>query len=300
MPEIPFKLFIYLLLQVNREPSNGCDVGEGWITYRMIKDACCKPNKQWADSTISRALDYLEGNNNDGPDGKPEVYIKRIQTKKGGPQKIRVVNFRKYQVLTSSFVQEVTEGTSSPTQEVYETSSIMQEVQKSSRDAGLRETSCIKQEPPLAQPLALALEKQDIYREVKRKEEEAVMFVAEWARWYAEHFPIAPSWRDFADMQDLKEQGVTDDLIIALLEEALANPRVKRPLAWAKRRISDMFPRGIRTAEDYRRWKQTAEDESRGALPERKQQARQPQRRGDDEAIREVKEALLRLQHEQQ
>lgn len=272
MPEIPFKLFIYLLLQVNRYPANGCDIGEGWITYRMIKEACCKPDKQWADSTISRALDYLEGKNNDGPGGRPEVYIKRIRTKKGGPQKISVLNFWKYQSLASSFMQEV--GRSA----------------EATADKGYSQTSCTKQEPPLAP----ALDKQD-----KKEEEEEAMRMIEWVRWYEEKFALFPSRRDFEDMERLRQRGVTDDLIIAVLEEALSLDHIDRPLLWAKRRISDLLPRGVITAEDYRRRKKWIEkkrvSENKADLPPL---TVEPE---DDEFMRQLKEKLreeaLREQH---
>lgn len=278
MPPNAFKIFIFLLLRVNHSPTQGCNVGEGWIDYEEIRRYCSEKGRgKMSNATISAALDYLERRG----------YIKRYREKNGVAQKIRVVNYRKYQLP---------QGFEAPTCLVSKqgaTSSVSKQVSTpcGTSDSG---SACLETK----QPQHETKQKQE-YMEGK-KEGREVMLLVEWSRWYEEKFALFPSWKDFCDMQAFKEKGVTDDLIIALLEEALANPRIKRPLAWAKRRISDMFPRGIRTAEDYRRWKQMAEDESRGALPERKQQARQPQRRGDDEAIREVKEALLRLQHEQQ
>lgn len=116
------------------------------------------------------------------------------------------------------------------------------------------------------------------------------MLLVEWSRWYEEKFALFPSWKDFCDMQAFKEKGVTDDLIIALLEEALANPRIKRPLAWAKRRISDMFPRGIRTAEDYRRYKQMLEEPA--SRPEARPTPPTTPQQEDDEFMRQLKEVL--------
>lgn len=98
MPDNTFKLWIYLLLTVNHKASNGCAPGEGWITYRMIREACRTDGQPpWADSTINRSLDYLEDHG----------YIKRIHTKRGGPQRIRIVNWAKYQQDSSSMTQEV-------------------------------------------------------------------------------------------------------------------------------------------------------------------------------------------------
>lgn len=268
MPEIPFKLFIYLLLQVNRMPANGCDVGEGWITYRMIKEACCKPDKQWADSTISRALDYLEGNNHDGPGGQPEVYIQRIQTKKGGPQKIRVVNFCKYQVLTSSSVQEVTGRTSSPAQEVTATSSFLQEVRNHSSDAGLRETSCIKQEVNDGQPLALALEKQEIDMKKKRKRRERDLqeipdeLRDDWMRFY-EALMLRPPSLEYikAFSRYINERGVTDRLVSAVIEKGY---RLKRRniLGWASTILAELAAFGVKTVEEWEAFEAEREAET--------------------------------------
>lgn len=103
MPDITFKLFMFLLLQVNHSPnlSVQCGAGEGWITYRMIKENCCDPRETaWADSTIARSLKYLEKSG----------YIQRVKQKNGLAQKIRIVNWHRYQSDTSSLTQEVTLG----------------------------------------------------------------------------------------------------------------------------------------------------------------------------------------------
>ena len=88
MPDSAYKLWSYLLLQVNHVKRAGCEPGEGWITYQMIRDACCPPDPpRWNDHTISRALTHLE---NAGQ-------IKRMKVKKGHAQRIRVINWDKYQ-----------------------------------------------------------------------------------------------------------------------------------------------------------------------------------------------------------
>lgn len=86
-------------------------------------------------------------------------------------------------------------------------------------------------------------------------EEEEAMRLSEWVKFYESKFVISPSGRDFADFGKLQEAGVTDDLIIALLEEAIADESVERPLLLVKRRISDMLPRGVKTRADYEKRK---------------------------------------------
>lgn len=103
MPDQCWKLFSYLLLRVNHKPGAGCQPGQGWITYRMIQEGCCDPDKPpWAHSTISRALEYLEGKNPTG-----ERYIQRLHTRKGAAQRLSLINWDKHQGESSSVPQEV-------------------------------------------------------------------------------------------------------------------------------------------------------------------------------------------------
>lgn len=97
MPDQAWKIWTYLLMEVNHSANAGCAAGEGWITYRRIRESCCDPSKpQWSDHTINGALDYLETHG----------YIKRIKSKTRGPHRIRVLNWDKYQGQSSALGAE--------------------------------------------------------------------------------------------------------------------------------------------------------------------------------------------------
>lgn len=88
MPDRAFKLFVYLLLQVNHKAAYGLQPGEGWITYQMIREECCEAGKPpWNKSTVSLALRFL----------KTHGYIECIKATKGLAQRIRILNWDKYQ-----------------------------------------------------------------------------------------------------------------------------------------------------------------------------------------------------------
>lgn len=131
----------------------------------------------------------------------------------------------------------------------------------------------------------------------KEKEEEALRLL-DWVRWYESKFVIYPSGREFNDFAKLQAAGVTDDLIIAVLEDSLREEGIDRPLLWAKRRISDMLPRGVKTKEDYEKRKAAKaqqQDEAQKPAPSAapKMPSAEPE---EDEVTRRLRE-LARRDH---
>lgn len=98
MPDAPLRLWLYLLLRVNHRPGAGCQPGEAWVSYQIIREECCYAGRPpWANSTISEALEWLER----------EGYIKRIKAKNGLGQKLRVTHWERYQGFACSDGQQV-------------------------------------------------------------------------------------------------------------------------------------------------------------------------------------------------
>lgn len=201
MPATAFKIFIFLMLRVNKKPGAGCKRGEGWVTYEDIREKCSEEGSNMPNSTIKRALDYLESRG----------YIERERTGKRGAQKVRLVTYGKHQ---DQYRNDTSEGVTGIATGI------------------------------------VTIPKQEI-REKKKEE----LLLIPWVRFYEDKFALWPSQMELGDMQKLQARGVTDDLIIALLEEALADDDVDRPLPWAAKRISNMLPRGVRTREDYEKRK---------------------------------------------
>src|SRR5690606_7681088 len=89
MPDRALKIWLYILLSVSHKdrPEAGLRAGEAWISYGMIaRDCGDSPNRHMRREAIAQALKYLEENG----------YIERFITK-GQGQRIRVVNWSKYQ-----------------------------------------------------------------------------------------------------------------------------------------------------------------------------------------------------------
>lgn len=263
MPEIPFKLFIYLMLQVNRFPGSGCEVGEGWITYPMIKQACCKPERMWADSTISKALDYLEGANDDGPDGQPEVYIRRIKEPGKRAQRIRVLNYRKYQERITS-LQQVIGGN-------YDQTTIPGQV------VALGKQECIHE-------YSSEEEEEDV-REVRPEHR------TNWGRAYQDLFVLPPKSVYISDIQRLQQHaGITDELIVAVMERALSK-KVPHPQEWAKTVLTGLVPYGVTTVIA---WQAFEEEQGRAMDTKTARSGRKPKRQAPDSNV------ILRRNQEKQ
>lgn len=281
MPPNAFKIFIFLLLRVNHTRTQDCDAGEGWIDYEEIRRYCSEKGRgRMSNATISAALDYLERRG----------YIRRYREKNGLAQKIRVVNYRKYQVAQGF------ERTTCSVSKQGATSSVSKQVGNpcgtSDSGATCLETEQLQHETKQKQEYIAAVEEGEAADEAWKEEARLV----KWVQWYEEHFALFPPRRDYEDMELLRQRGVTDDLIIAVLEDALANERIDRPLLWAKRRISDLLPRGIKTAEDYRRRKQMLEEKR--ATQSKMAPPQQPTEPEDDEVMRYLKEVLREQQRE--
>src|SRR5690606_31416059 len=89
MPDRALKIWLYILLSVSHKdrPEAGLRAGEAWISYDMIaRDCGDSPNRHMRREAVAQALKYLEENG----------YIERFITK-GKGQRIRVVNWSKYQ-----------------------------------------------------------------------------------------------------------------------------------------------------------------------------------------------------------
>lgn len=274
MPPNAFKIFIFLLLRVNHSPTQDCDVGEGWIDYEEIRRYCSEKGRgKMSNATISAALDYLERRG----------YIKRYREKNGVAQKIRVVNYRKYQAPQGFEAQTCLVSKQGAT------SSVSKQVSTpcGTSNSG---TTCLE----IEQPHHETKQKQ----EYSYEEEEIARLKAmvRWFIWFMDEFTYPPPRGDFEDIERLRARGLNDDLIIAVMAEAKANRRVRYVTAWSKRRLAELLARGIRTAEEYARWK----EELARAQTTRRNGAQPPTAAGNEKKINEVKEALRRLQHEQE
>jgi hypothetical protein len=103
-------------------------------------------------------------------------------------------------------------------------------------------------------------EKQE--RRKKKEEEEEVARSMEWVKWYEQNFARFPSGKDFFELCEFQKRGVTDELIIAAVQKAVAD-LADRPISYAKRIIENLFPYGVRTAEDWERHKAAKEAKKR-------------------------------------
>lgn len=232
MPDQALKVWIFLLLSVNHTPNAGCAAGEGWITYRRIREACCDPSRpQWSDHTISKALDYLERNG----------YIRRIKTKNGAAQRIRIVNWHKYQGQTSALTAEVR------------------------AEVGAE----------------VSAEKQEDLRMPRREDEKAMAAASKaetWYQFYERKFARTISPVDYQKVAELQARGVTDELIIHVLEEAIRQKK-RNKLGWVISVIADKIPEGIRTLDDWLRRERevAAAAQTKGAdKPDRRRPLRDP------------------------
>lgn len=90
--------------------------------------------------------------------------------------------------------------------------------------------------------------------DTEKEEEEEAMRLVDWVKWYEAKFALFPSATEFHDIRKLQDRGVTDDLIVAVIEDAIAK-EVDRPLIWAKRTISNLLPYGVLTKADYEKRK---------------------------------------------
>jgi hypothetical protein len=260
MPDIAFKLFMFLLLQVNHASNQAarCEAGEGWITYRMIKENCCDPqDPPWADSTISRALKHLEKGG----------YIQRVKLKNGLAQRIRIVNWHKYQSNTTIATQE----------------------------ASLEVPLGVALEVPLEVALGVALDKQEGLRMPRREEEEKERPAAQisstsgqagesWVRWYERKFAVPPPRIDMEELGALHAAGATDALIVAVIERALALKKTSAA-RWAKTVVSGLLAYDVKTVEDWRR-----HEEEQAKPSTRPEGGRRP--RSTDEVDSEVEDKV--------
>jgi hypothetical protein len=225
MPDKALKLWIYLLLEVNHTPNARCASGEGWITYRRIRESCCDPaGPQWSDHTISKALDYLE---NGG-------YIRRIKTKVGAAQRLRVLNWHKYQGQSSADRAEVgAEVTAEVGAEVG--AEARAEKQECQEDKECREGPRKKEEEEEAPaaPISSTSSEQP-----------------NWARWWeskSASFPPPPMLDAY---EKFTAKGVTDELIIAVIQKAIGEKK-RAPLAYAKGILSGLVASGVRTSAEW-------------------------------------------------
>lgn len=89
MPDRALKIWLYILMTVSHrdQPRWGIESGEGWISYDMIAEDCAEhPSRRVRREAVANALKYLEDHG----------YIER-EIEPGKGQKIRVVNWHKYQ-----------------------------------------------------------------------------------------------------------------------------------------------------------------------------------------------------------
>lgn len=89
MPDRALKIWLYILMTVSHrdQPRWGIRAGEGWISYDMIAEECSEhPARRVRREAVASALKYLEEHR----------YIER-EISPGKGQKIRVVNWHKYQ-----------------------------------------------------------------------------------------------------------------------------------------------------------------------------------------------------------
>lgn len=70
-----------------------------------------------------------------------------------------------------------------------------------------------------------------------------------WRAWYERKFAAFPSARWASEIDEKVQQGLSEELVIRALEQAL-EADAQHPMAWANNRLSVWFAKGIRTLDD--------------------------------------------------
>lgn len=84
----------------------------------------------------------------------------------------------------------------------------------------------------------------------EQAEEEAAAALT-WTDFYERRFAAPLSPVSIAKVEQLQQRGVTDELIISVLEEAISR-KARDKLSWAVKVIGDMIPHGVMTVADWK------------------------------------------------